>query len=141
MTTPDSDAALHEIIATLRDGQAFYEEAAQGAPSVEMRQLFARMAEERERGVVKLTPYLATPAPDDESWANLADRLYADFQALLGDPNAVLLDKLHEHEARLLATIEEASPRVAQGAARDAVEEVHEGCLRTHGTMTDVFAA
>lgn len=138
MSTPSSDAALARIIATLRDGQAFYEEAASAAPAIETRQLFARMAEERERGIVKLTPYLDTSAPDDESWTSLADRLYAEFQALLGDPNMVFLDKLREHEAHLLATIRDAMPDVPEGAARDAVREVYEGCLRTQGTMREI---
>lgn len=138
MSTPESDAALREIVATLRDGQVFYEEAAKAAPSPQTRQLFARMAEERERGIVKLSPYLAEDVPEDESWAGLADRLYAEFQALLSDPNAVFLEKLREHEATLLETIRKAEPHVAVGAARDAVHEVYEECQRTHGAMAEL---
>ncbi len=138
MTTPESDAALHEILTTLRDGQVFYEEAAKASRTPEIRQLFARMAEERERGAVKLQPYLSGEAPDDESWTNLADRLYADFQALLSDPDAVFLEKLREHEAALLATIRDAGHRVSIGAARDAVHEVYEECLRTHQAMAEI---
>ena len=137
MTTNEGDAALLKIIETLRDGQAFYEEAAQGAPSPRMRQLFTRMAEERQNGIVKLAPYVQTSLPEDESWTNLADRLYADFHALLGDPDAIFLDKLREYEAELLETIREASPAVPEGAARDAVEDVHEACLRTQRTMPE----
>ncbi len=138
MTTPESDAALHDILSTLRDGQVFYEEAAKASRTPEIRQLFARMAEERERGAVKLLPYLSGDAPDDESWSNLADRLYADFQALLSDPDAVFLEKLREHEAALLTTIRDAEPRVSVGAARDAVQEVYQECLRTHATMAEL---
>ena len=130
MTTATSDEALMAVLWTLRDGQVFYEEAAKGAPSPALRQLFARMAEERERGLVKLTPYLDGPAPEDESWTNLADRLYADIQALLDDPRTVYLDKLREYEAHLLATIDERRGEVADGAARDAVDDVREACLR-----------
>ncbi|MDQ4060301.1 MAG: PA2169 family four-helix-bundle protein [Pseudomonadota bacterium] len=140
----ETDRTLKHIIGVLQDGLAFYREAATVTGDVAHRQLFERMAEEREIGIRQLLPYVSEDieAPfEDESLGGAMRRFYAEALSLVRDPDAVYVDQLEDNEDQLLRTIDEALQNLPNGPARDAVALIRENFVKTHATMVSLKRA
>ena len=140
----ETDRILKGIMDILQEGLAFYREAASATGDVAHRQLFERMAEEREIGIRQLLPYITEPVDEpfaDDSLSGAVRRLYAEVLSLVRDPDAVYVDQLEDNESELLRRIDEALQSLPQGPARDAVALIHENFTKTHATMASLKQA
>jgi hypothetical protein len=124
-------AILVEVMGELREAAIFYRDASQQVSSIFLRQMFARLADDRETALTLLRPLVPEGIGGeilDESTDHASRRRWADMQASIGNTEAVLLDALTGEERRLRQTVATVTDAV-EGHARTVLERV-DGLLR-----------
>lgn len=139
MSTPSSTSnpsktthALNELIAATRDGQAFYEAAAQQVGDRELGALFTRIARVKAHIVEQLGTAVASAGGDPEEDGTLAGSmrlLYGKLRSTLGDKQYGFVAELEESEDRLVSAFadviaDESTPQPAREVAQRLLPEV-----------------
>ncbi|MDQ3204935.1 MAG: PA2169 family four-helix-bundle protein [Pseudomonadota bacterium] len=102
---------LNDLLAITRDGQAFYEEAAQKVDDTELRALFTRIGAVKAQLATELSGAVAaaggTPDTDGTMRGNM-QKMYGTVRAKLGDKEYSYVAELEESEDRLLEAFDDA---------------------------------
>lgn len=102
---------LNELIEITRDGQHFYQHAAEAVTDIELQHLFRDMAQAKTHIIqalsVKVAAYDEKPSSGGTTTGKLRE-VYADTKARVGDTDAVYIDQLDQTEERILQAFEEA---------------------------------
>jgi len=130
---------LNDLIAISRDGQTFYQEAAQKVEDAELAALFLRMAGVKAAIVARLgeVVHATGGAPDtDGTLTGHLRQTYANVRAALGDRRYAYVAELEESEDRLLKAFDEllADPDTPP-AARDAAMALLPDVRACHDVM------
>jgi len=101
---------LNELIEITRDGQRFYQHAAEQAKAVELQHLFRDLAQAKTQVIqalaVKVAASQQTPAQGGTLLGTLRER-YADSRALVGDHDVAYVDQLEHAEERIIHAFED----------------------------------
>lgn len=103
---------LNDLIAIARDGQSFYEEAAQKVDDVELKSLFARIAGTKATLVQQLGAVVQAAGESPTSsgtFVGTLQELYGKTRAVFGDKTYGYVAELEESEDRLLEAFESAA--------------------------------
>lgn len=127
----DVPTTVNEIIAVCRDGQKFYEHAAERVEESELADLFRNMAKLREEAIGRLAPYVKgrdEVVTHRGTVEGATHRLLAQIQAdLSSDGTKALILQLEEAERLWLAKLRE----IAEQPLPDPVRQVAAETLRT----------
>lgn len=132
-STPSSTThTLNTLIAATRDGQAFYEEAAQKVDDRELGALFTRIAKVKAHIVEHLGTAVASAGGEPEEDGTLAGSmqvLYGKLRSALGDKHYRFVAELEESEDRLAKAFtdviaDESIPQPAREVAQRLLPEV-----------------
>ena len=119
-TQKKTEHSLNDLIAISRDGQEFYQEAAQKVEDAELATLFRRMAAVKAEVVTALAQVVQASGGTPEQEGTLAGSIrqgYTKVRAALGDRRYAYVAELEETEDRLLHAFDEVfQERVAPGA-------------------------
>lgn len=102
---------LNDLLAITRDGQAFYEEAAQKVDDAELRALFTRIGAVKGQLAGELSGAVtaAGGSPDnDGTMRGNMQKMYGNMRARLGDKEYSYVAELEESEDRLLEAFDDA---------------------------------
>lgn len=131
-TQKKTQHSLNDLIAISRDGQEFYQEAAQKVEDAELATLFRRMAAVKAEVVTALGQVVQASGGTPEQEGTLAGSIrqgYTKVRAALGDRRYAYVAELEETEDRLLHAFDEVvadqdTPAVARDAALRLLPEV-----------------
>ncbi|MBE7374202.1 PA2169 family four-helix-bundle protein [Pseudomonas lopnurensis] len=104
---------LNELIEVTRDGQRFYQHAAEEVKDVELQHLFRDMAQAKTQVIQALAVKVAASDEQPAQGGTLLGRmheLYADTRAHVGNHDTTYVDQLEQTEERILQAFEDALP-------------------------------
>ena len=123
MTEAPATSTLNDLIEVTRDGQRFYEEAADKIGDETLRALFLRLIESRRALIDELSAHVASLGATAASGGTVGGTLrtlYGELRAsLAGDRSAAFVSQLEEAEDRLLHAFEHALQHDADALVRD----------------------
>jgi uncharacterized protein (TIGR02284 family) len=102
---------LNELIELTRDGQHFYQHAADAVKDIELQHLFRDMAQTKTHIIQALSVKVAANNEQPSVEGTLSGKMrevYADTKARLGNTDAVYIDQLDQTEERILQAFEDA---------------------------------
>ncbi len=102
---------LNELIEITRDGQRFYQHAAEEAKDVELQHLFRDLAQAKTQVIQALSVKVAANHEQPSQGGTLTGRmreLYTDARSRVGDHDRAYIDQLEQSEAHLLRAFEDA---------------------------------
>ena len=102
---------LNELIEVTRDGQRFYQHAAEEVKDVELQHLFRDLAQAKTQIIQALSVKVAANHEQPSQGGTLTGRmreLYADTRSRIGDHDAAYVDQLEQTEAHILRAFEDA---------------------------------
>ena len=106
-----SMSQLNELIEITRDGQRFYQHAADEVKNVELQHLFRDMAQAKTQIIQALSVKVAASHEHPSQGGTLTGRmreLYADARSRIGDHDTAYVDQLEQTEANILHAFEDA---------------------------------
>ncbi|EXF43736.1 NAD-dependent aldehyde dehydrogenase [Pseudomonas sp. BAY1663] len=102
---------LNELIEVTRDGQRFYQHAAEQVKDVELQHLFRDMAQAKTQVIQALAVKVAAsheqPSQGGTLFGHMRE-LYADTRAHVGNHDTAYVDQLEQTEERILHAFEDA---------------------------------
>ncbi|WP_279222806.1 PA2169 family four-helix-bundle protein [Stutzerimonas kunmingensis] len=110
---------LNELIEITRDGQRFYQHAADEVKDVELQHLFRDLAQAKTQIIQALSVKVATSHEHPSQGGTLTGRmreLYANTRSRIGDHDRAYVDQLEQTEANILHAFE--------GAVGDAEPDI-----------------
>jgi uncharacterized protein (TIGR02284 family) len=127
-----TEHSLNDLIAISRDGQQFYQEAADKVEDAELASLFLRMAGVKADVVGALSGVVQSVGGEPEQHGTLVgnmQQMYGKVRAALGDKRYAFVSELEESEDRLLKAFDETiadadTPVPAREAALRLLPEV-----------------
>lgn len=102
---------LNELIELTRDGQHFYQHAAEVVKDIELQHLFRDMAQTKTHIIQALSVKVAANNEQPSVEGTMGGKMrevYADTKARLGNTDAVYIDQLDQTEERILQAFEDA---------------------------------
>jgi len=102
---------LNELIELTRDGQRFFQHAAEEAKDVQLQHLFRDLAQAKTQIIQALSVKVAAQNERPSQGGTLAGRtreLYADLRSRIGDHDTAYIDQLEQTEAHILHAFEDA---------------------------------
>lgn len=102
---------LNELIEITRDGQRFYQHAADEVKDVELQHLFRDLAQAKTQIIQALSVKVATSHEHPSQGGTLTGRmreLYANTRSRIGDHDRAYVDQLEQTEANILHAFEDA---------------------------------
>src|SRR3989344_3971713 len=102
---------LNELIEITRDGQRFYQQAAEEVKDVELQHLFRDLAQAKTQIIQALSVKVAASHEQPSQGGTLTGRmreLYADTRSRIGDHDTPYVDPLEQTEAHILAAFADA---------------------------------
>lgn len=102
---------LNELIEITRDGQRFYQHAAEEVKDVELQHLFRDLAQAKTQIIQALSVKVAASHEQPSQGGTLTGRmreLYADTRSRIGDHDTPYVDQLEQTEAHILESFEDA---------------------------------
>lgn len=102
---------LNELIELTRDGQHFYQHAADAVKDIELQHLFRDMAQTKTHIIQALSVKVAANNEQPSVEGTLSGKMrevYADTKARIGNMDAVYIDQLDQTEERILQAFEDA---------------------------------
>jgi uncharacterized protein (TIGR02284 family) len=102
---------LNELIELTRDGQRFYQHAADEAKDVQLQHLFRDLAQAKTQIIQALSVKVAAHHEQPSQGGTLTGRmreLYADARSRIGDHDTAYVDQLEQTEAHILRAFEDA---------------------------------
>lgn len=102
---------LNELIEITRDGQRFYQHAADEVKDVELQHLFRDLAQAKTQIIQALSVKVAASHEHPSQGGTLTGRmreLYADTRSRIGDHDRAYVDQLEQTEANILHAFEDA---------------------------------
>lgn len=131
--------SLNDLIAVTRDGQKFYEEAAQKVDDTELRDLFTRIASVKTHLVDSLGTAVQSAGGKPEDHGTLVgsmQKMYGNVRATLGDKNYGYVAELEESEDRLIKAFDEVIADADTPApARDVATRLQPEVRACHDVM------
>jgi uncharacterized protein (TIGR02284 family) len=132
---------LAELIVVLRDGEAFYAEAAETVSLPAYRYLFRRMSRTKQAIANNLAlelEALGAKPPSGRSWVGSIRQCYTECRAKLSsDKDALFVVELEEVEDRIVQTFQNALT-TASGNTRHIVDTYLPEVLRNHQDMQNL---
>jgi uncharacterized protein (TIGR02284 family) len=132
-------SALNDMISTLNDGRAFYQDAATKVGREDLKRLFERMAQTKTAIVKDMqnTVVFTGAEPSDEgSFAGGMRQAYAGIRARIsGDNEATYVAELEQFEDRILESFRAAIEASEDPAVRAIAQKHMPEVARDHGEM------
>lgn len=132
---------LNDLLAITRDGQAFYEEAAQKVDDPELRALFTRIGAVKSQLTTELSGAVTSAggSPDTEgTMRGNMQKMYGNMRAKLGDKEYSYVAELEESEDRLLEAFDDAIKDDGTPAeARTVLTRLMPDVRKCHDTMRE----
>jgi len=130
----ETENSLNDLIAISRDGQSFYQEAAQKVEDPELAALFLRMSAVKSQVADSLGATVRSAGGEPEQHGTLVgsmQQLYGKVRATLGDRRYAYVAELEESEDRLLKAFDQVvadsdTPPAARDAALRLLPEVRQ---------------